>query len=247
MAGAGAVAFVELAARRPWDWRIALAPCAVMATVVVQVVLLHREHYMHWFIPVLISGAAMGVAVLLLSRRLAHGAMAFTFCLLLVAPTAYATTTWFAPVAGTFPAAGPTQASGAGGVGLNVTGVRRDRALIRYVNAHGPGTRWAVLTNASDTAAPFILLGLNAGALTGYSGIDPALDGPQLARLVTRGQARYVLLGGEFSARGGNRATRAVLRACRQVPAAAWLDSHLSPQGLVLFDCAGRERGLSSA
>ena len=247
MAGAGAGAFAELARRRPWDWRIALAPCAVVATVAVQLVLLRREHYMHWFIPVLVSGAAIGVAVLLSSPRLAHGAIAATFCLLLVAPTAYASTTWLAPVAGTFPAAGPTQASGAGGVGLNATDVRRDRALIRYVNAHGPGSRWAVLTNASETAAPFILLGLDAGALTGYSGIDPALDGPELAQLVARGQARYVLLGGEFSGRGGNRATRAVLGACRQVPTSAWLDARLSPQGLVLFDCAGRERELSSA
>jgi hypothetical protein len=134
-----------------------------------------------------------------------------------------------------------------GGVGVGPERVLLNRALIRYVSTNGPGTRWAVLTDASETAAPLILLGLDAGALGGYSGIDPALNGPQLAQLVARGQARYVLLGGEFSARGGNRATMAVLRVCRQVPAAAWLGSNHWPEGLVLFDCAGRERELSSA
>jgi hypothetical protein len=91
-----------------------------------------------------------------------------------------------------------------------------------------------------------MLEGVNAGALAGYSGTDPTLNGRGLARLVSRGQARYVLLGGEFSGRGGNRATAAVLRACRQLPDAAWQGTLPYAFGLVLFDCAGRERRLSA-
>ena len=53
-----------------------------------------------------------------------------------------------------------------------------------------------------------ILLGLDAGALGGYSGTDPALDGPGSRAWWRAGEARYVLLGGEYSLRGGNRATR---------------------------------------
>jgi len=113
------------------------------------------------------------------------------------------------------------------------------------VRDHAPGSRWAVLTDASETAAPFILMGLDAGALAGYSGTDPALDGPGLARLVAKGQARYVALGGEFSTRGGNGATATTLRACRQLPPAVWAGAPAG-HGLVLFDCAGRERALSS-
>jgi 4-amino-4-deoxy-L-arabinose transferase-like glycosyltransferase len=245
MVGAGAAAFLELARGRRSDWRIALIPCAVAATVAAQLVLLHNEHYLHWFVPVLIAGSAVGVIVLLTLRRLAPAALAFTFALLLVAPTAYATTTWLAPVEGTFPAAGPTQAAGAGGVGVGGRDLRVDRALLRYVSAHAPGSRWAILTDASDTASPFILLGLNAGALGGYGGTDPVLDGPGLARLVSSGQARYVVLGGEYSTRGGNRATVAVKRACRELPPAAWGGPHPYSDSLVLFDCAGRERELA--
>jgi 4-amino-4-deoxy-L-arabinose transferase-like glycosyltransferase len=249
IAGAGTVAFVELLCGR--DSRricgLALTGCAVVATVAAQVVLLHREHYMQWFIPVLLGGSAVGLCALLVLRRLALGAMALTFLLLLVAPTAYSATTWLAPAEGTFPAAGPNHRAGTGAYGVNARDIGIDRALSDYVSTHGPGSRWALLTVSSDTGAPMILFGLESGALGGYSGTDPALDGPHLARLVASGQARYVLLGGEYSRRGGNRATSAVLHACRELAPSAWHSPVAYPFGLVLFDCAGRERGLASA
>jgi 4-amino-4-deoxy-L-arabinose transferase-like glycosyltransferase len=247
MAGAGVVALVKLSRGPRLLWALALAPCAVGATVLVQIVLLHREHYMLWFVPLLLAGAAAGVGVMLTVRRLAAPAMAFVFCLLLVAPAAYSTTTWRAPVEGTFPAAGPKQARGAGGFGINSKDLKVYRALMGYVQSHHPGSRWALLTVAANTSAPFILMGLDAGAVGGYSGTDPALDGPGLARLIARGQARYVLLGGEFSTRGGNRATRAVLRACHQLPDQAWHAEGGSSLGFTLFDCAGEERALSAS
>jgi hypothetical protein len=174
-------------------------------------------------------------------------AAALTLCLLLLAPAVYCTTTWRAPVEGTFPAAGPHQATGRGGLGLLRRDVPREHLLINYVRTHGAGTRWAVLFDASNTAAPLIMLGVNAGALAGYSGTDPALDGRGLARLVARREARYVVLGGEFSTRGGNRATAATLRACRELAPATWQGAPTYLHSLVLFDCAGRERELAAA
>jgi 4-amino-4-deoxy-L-arabinose transferase-like glycosyltransferase len=230
-----------------WDWRLLTIPCAVATTVIAQVVVLHREHYMHWFVPVLIAGATIGTITLLAVRRSAPAAMAFTLVLLLAASGAYASTTWLAPVEGTFPAAGPKQATGAGGVGIAGRDLRVDLALLRYVRARRPGSRWAILTDASDTAAPFILLDLPAGALGGYGGTDPVLDGAGLARLVSKDQARYVVLGGEYSTRGGNRATVAVKRACRELPVSAWGGPPAHSDNLVLFDCAGRERELAAA
>ncbi len=243
MIGAGALAFTCFARNR--DWRLVLLPCAVGATVATQLAILGYQHYMHWFVPALIGGATIAT-VAMAARRLAAPAMALLLGTLTIAPVAYATTTWLAPVQGTFPAAGPHQTSGDGYVGVNARAVRVDLNLISYVGAHRHGTRWAVLTDAAPTAAPLMLLGLPAGAIAGYSGTDPALDGPALARLVAHGWARYVVLGGAYASRGGNLATKATLRACREVPAAAWHGPKPSPYQLVLFDCAGRERALSA-
>ena len=248
MAGAGALAFVQLARRRHRVLAAALVPPAVATTVAAQLVLMHREHYMLWFVPVLVIGAVAGVLALLALRRLAAPALALVFGLLLVVPGAYAASTWLAPVEGTFPAAGPTQKAGSpNGFGINERGLGVDRALAAYVTTHRPGSRWALLTVASDTAAPIMLLGVDAGALGGYSGTDPSLDGRGLARYVARGEARWVLLGGEYSLRGGNGATKAVLSACRQLAPSVWKSPVSYPFGLTLFDCAGRQRALASA
>jgi 4-amino-4-deoxy-L-arabinose transferase-like glycosyltransferase len=242
MIAAGCVAFASFAKRR--DWRALLLLGAVAATVAVQASILEYQHYMRWFVPVLIAGALVGLLAMTV-RRLAPGAMGFLLCLLLVAPAWYAKTTWLAPVQGTFAAAGPHQAAGDGGYGINAIDLRFDRNMIRYVSAHRPGTRWSVLTVAAPTAAPMILLGSPAGALAGYSGTDPALDGRGLARLVASGRARYVALGGAYASRGGNLASKAVLHDCRQVPYQAWGGPVPSPYELVLFDCARHERALS--
>jgi 4-amino-4-deoxy-L-arabinose transferase-like glycosyltransferase len=245
MIGGGAVAFVAPGRRRAL--RLALAPVAIAATVVVQLTILHRESYMHWFWPILIVGAVVGVLAVLGLRRYARPAMALTLVLLLIAPAAYAASTWEFPVEGTFPAAGPRAAGSVGPLGIDPPGLRITKALIAYVNAHHPGTRWDVLTEASDTAAPAILLGYDPGAMGGYSGNDPALDGPSLAQLVARGEARYVVLGGAYSERGGNAATDAVIRSCAVVPAGAWQPQPVNPNALLLFDCAGHEGALRTS
>jgi len=249
MAGAGVLALVALARGRGSRrfWGLALIACAVAGTVAVQVMLMHREHYLEWFVPVLVAGAAVGLCAFFALRRIAVPALALTFLLLLVAPTAYSATTWLAPAEGTFPAAGPHHDPGAGAYGVNARDEGIDRALADYVSTHDPGTRWALLTVASDTASPMMLFGLDAGALGGYSGTDPAVDGPELARMVANREARYVLLGGEYSLRGGNLATRAVLRACTELAPSAWHSPVPYPFGLALFDCAGHERALAAA
>jgi 4-amino-4-deoxy-L-arabinose transferase-like glycosyltransferase len=247
MVAAGAFAFTRFAQRRSPGFL--LLPCAVGATVAVQVAILRYQHYMHWFVTVLIGGAALGLlamTVTLALRKLAAPAMGLLLCLLLVAPAWYARTTWLAPVEGTFAAAGPRQATGDGEYGASARSMREYRDLARYVATHNPGTRWSVLTEAAPTAAPMILIGSSAGALAGYSGTDPALNGPGLSRLVARKEARYVVLGGAYASRGGNLATQAVLHVCRQVPYKSWDGPPPSPYSLVLFDCAGRERALTA-
>lgn len=248
MVGAGVYAFAQFAKRR--DPCLLLALVAVAATVPVQLHLLHKAHYMSWFSAPLIVAAALALAILaaltVLRRALAPAALVLVLGALAIAPGVYSASNWLAPVQSTFPAAGPRAAAGPGGYGVNEAHVDVDRALLRYVEGHGAGTRWSVLADASNTASPMILLDGDAGSLGGFSGTDPALSGPGLGALVARNEARYVILGGEFSTRGGNGATQAVQRVCRVVHTRTWLPRPLEANGLILFDCAGSAAKLAA-
>ena len=68
-----------------------------------QIAVLDYQHYLRWFIPVLIGGTAV-LVLAMAARRLAAPAMGLLVCLRLFAPAVYAKTTWLAPVEGTFPA-----------------------------------------------------------------------------------------------------------------------------------------------
>ncbi len=251
MSGIGAVSLWRLCRRPMPAPGLVLAAAAVGATVACEIVLMHRYHYMRAFVPALAAGAAACLAVLLVAvllRRgaIAAGAIGLAAALLLVVPAGYASTTWLAPVESTFPAAGPKAAAGDGGYGISPRAVAINRAVARYVQTHDPGRRFEVLTVAADTASPFIFFGMHAAGLAGYSGVDPVMDGKRLAQLVRRHEARYVMLGGEYSTRGGNLATQAVLRACKELAPFQWDSPVPFPFGLVLFDCAGRERQLEA-
>jgi 4-amino-4-deoxy-L-arabinose transferase-like glycosyltransferase len=267
MVGGGMAAMTGLVRRG--SWRRALPALALTATVAAQYLVLHREHYLTWYFPILFGGAAFCACALMLLPRWLLPAMAVGVAVLLFAPLVYSTTTWQVPGEGTFPAAGPHAASSHGRFGINAAAVRFSLDLIDYARAHRPGTRWLVLTDASLVAAPMILLDADAGSLGGYNGTDPGLDGPGLARLVARHQARYVLLGGAYWSRGGNRATVAVERVCRGIsqtavqPAARVAAGRASerrhlrvpvrptvlppgPDMLTLYDCRGRAAALAA-
>ena len=122
MAGAGLVALFGLCRGRLRLVGIVLAGVGLAATLACEVVLMHREHYMHWFVPLLLALGALGFAALAVAsllKRMRLGALAgaAVFALLLVVPAAYASTTWLAPVEGTFPAAGPNRPRGTAGSG----------------------------------------------------------------------------------------------------------------------------------
>ncbi len=247
MSGLGVVALARLSRGPHRLIGILISLLAIGATVGVESVLMHRMGYRLWFIPILLVGAGAGAVALIAKRSLAGPALAFTLLVLLVMPAAYSSSTWLAPVEGTFPAAGPKQTPGVGGVGINGASLAIDRALMRYVRSHEPSPQWELLTVASDTSAPMILMGLHAGAIGGYSGTDPSLTGPSLARLVREGKARYVLLGGSYSTRGGDLATAAVAKACRELKPTQWQSPIPYPLGRTLFDCAGREAALAAS
>jgi 4-amino-4-deoxy-L-arabinose transferase-like glycosyltransferase len=261
LAGVGAVAMVALAKRG--GWRLAVPLAAVAATVAVEVVLLRRVDFIEWWIPLLLAVAVGGATILVGVRRWAAPAMATLLAALLLAPAAYATTVWDGPVNGTFPAAGTSQSGGPGGpsgpggrrAGPFGGGGSSDAALARYVTTHQPGTKWDVLVQSANQAAPLILeQHVSVGSLGGFNGDDHVLDAKGLAKLVASGEARYVQSGSSFPGRGGNSASEAVQSACREVPASEWGGSSTATTGGggpfggggTLYDCQGAATKLAA-
>ncbi len=253
--GMGAALARERAAERTGWLALALASALTLA---VQGYLLARADYLPWLIaPVALMAAILCLLALpglraplwgpLSGRPRAPVPLGALLLTLLIAPAAYAATTWLAPVQGTFPAAGPHAAAGPGGVGLEGEDRRIYPRLARYIALHAAHERFALLTVSSVAAAPLILMGIHAAALGGYSGVDRALDGRQLAWLVAHDEARYVLLGGPYSERGGNGASKAVLAACRLLPQSAWGGPALTPYSFTLYDCSGKAAALAAA
>jgi 4-amino-4-deoxy-L-arabinose transferase-like glycosyltransferase len=235
MAGAGAVAMAQLVRNR--RWLVVLPLLAAAATLLMENLLLGREHWHQSWIPILAAAAAAALILALVRRSWTAPAVVALLAILLVVPTAYSTTVWSVPVEGTFPAAGPHVAAGHGGVGVTPKNERVNLRLLDYVRSHGGGTRWDLFTLSSDTAAPLTLLGGRAAAIGGYSGTDPTLTGPGLARLVAHGEVRYLLLGGAYAERGGNAASRAAEHLCRDIPSRTWLGYGRAT--MPLFDCGG--------
>jgi 4-amino-4-deoxy-L-arabinose transferase-like glycosyltransferase len=236
--------------RGPLPWSAGLLGAAVLSTVTVQIHLLHHAHYLLAWQIALAPAAIVATLVALVGLRRGRyspTSLAAVLVVLLVAPTAYSATTWRRPVEGTFPAAGPRVVEGNGGAELSRAQLRTAESLMRYLVSNGADGRFQLLTEASLTADGPILLGLRASALGGYGGVDPALDGPGLARLVASGQARYLLLGGSYAYLGGNAASRAAARVCPQVPLAAW-GGELAheTEGVYLLDCRGRAAELAA-
>jgi hypothetical protein len=259
IAACGAWAFVRLVQR---DRRYIVLPAlAVVLTVAEQIALLAGQHdYLKWLWPVIVLAAVCGLLVAWLRPRLAAGATAALLVALLIAPLMYSKTVWEIPVDGTFPAAGPYVDAGQGGIGAARPTYPILYKLFRYANPRAPHAKWVVLTQASITAAPMILLGYRAAAIGGYGTQTPAITPRQLAHFVATGEARFVILGGAYAWRGGNAASQAVRQACAIVEPQLWrtptnigTPEHpvlFYPMGglnYVLYDCKGYAARLANA
>jgi hypothetical protein len=250
---------VDLARKR----RLALVlPIAALAiTLAETTVLLNREHaYLRLLLPVAMAVAAVAVVAMLWRRRLVAYAIGGALAAALLIPAVYSATVWQVPVNGTFPTAGPYIEDDQDAYGIPPDDVDSYRTLLAYARPREPRSKWDVLTQGSNTAAAFILLGGRAAALGGYGTIDPVLTPTALAQLVAQGKTRYVALGGGYASRGGNAATIAVAKVCRFVPPQNWRAPHnygtpdhaiyaypLGGWNLALYDCGGRTDALADA
>jgi 4-amino-4-deoxy-L-arabinose transferase-like glycosyltransferase len=246
MVGIGAVSLASLARSGSPNRALlgyVLTVVAVVATVGVQLVLIRREGDPTWWQVPLVALSVVALMAIPLVRNRGGIAIGALVVILLVAPMVYSFSVWLAPVEGTFPVAGPYNYAGPGGDGVGPTTVHAYRGLIAFLAAHRAPQRYPLLTESSDQASPLILLGLRASAIGGYGASDPTLSAAGLSRLVASGEARYLLIGGAYSGRGGNAALTAARLACPEIPSIYW-GAGASAGTSYLVDCKGRAREL---
>lgn len=244
LTGIGVVALVREV--RSGTWRAWLAPAGLVASAVLQAVILHAfPRELPGWAPALLAltiaaSVAIGAGILLARVRpavpaVASGALALGVATLLVAPAAWtASALGQSPTGGVMPQAGPTTSAAgpgpaAGAVGAMRGGELRDSSkLLAYVDSHAGNDRYVLATTNSMTSAPLIIeSGDRVISTGGFTGADPILTQSSLAELVRRGEVRYFLVqrggGGGFPGPGGRSdALARVPQACTAVPAQEW-------------------------
>jgi 4-amino-4-deoxy-L-arabinose transferase-like glycosyltransferase len=189
-----------------------LAPAAVLAGVVAEVVILHHgAGSLAWLPPVLVAAGAGTAFVLAASgdRALRRGALAVAMAALLVAPATWSVQTLGHATNGTFPAGGPATAQAAGpggpagrmgpggatgapgGAGGLFGGTSQSLTqALAYVRSHGGGT---LAISSQSGAAQLVSSGADMAALGGFSGRESQVTATWLADAVASGKIRWVL------------------------------------------------------
>jgi 4-amino-4-deoxy-L-arabinose transferase-like glycosyltransferase len=231
-------------------------------------VLAHAGDFLPWLRwLVLACGLIAALAVLAAQARMrvsapgrALVAVAATLAVL-AGPAAYSIATAARAHTGYDPIAGPAVggrtpvAAVAHSHALTTVTLARSLSLIdAYLLAHRDDARFLLAATDAKTADPLALAtGLPVITLGGFSGVDPAPTADQLARLVSSGQLRYVLVDASrvlpaSSAQRADSASTWAERHCARVPSASIAElagSGASPTGsailstLSLFACAG--------
>ena len=154
------------------------------------------------------------------------------------------------------PGGGGVPPGGPGGLGRGGPGAFGSRDIgpaLRYAQAHGPGTRFALIVSSAQEAASAVIRGEPVAAMGGFTGRETVLTNAYLAQLVGSHQARYFLLGGGggFGPMGGrnNAASSTIASTCRPVTASAWSTTASSSTGFgsTLYDCAGSAQAIADA
>jgi 4-amino-4-deoxy-L-arabinose transferase-like glycosyltransferase len=156
----------------------------------------------------------------------------------------------FTPPAGAGQFGGPPTGARAGGSPGGFGGGSSDiAAALKYAEAHGAASRFALIVSSEQEASSYVVKGENVAAMGGFTGRETVLTSSYLSSLVRSGQARYFLLGGSggFGPGGqSNAATSLIESTCTAVSSSAWSSSSTSSGG-TLYDCVGKADAIASA
>ena len=206
LVGIGSVAMYRAYSTQS-GWRSWLLPIVLLATAVVQGVILTAFPKWNQLLAPVIIGLSLLVALLLVIARLAPRfpriALARPFVtagllVLLIAPTIWSVLPLWIGNDTINPVAGPPQAVSVLAIIAHVflpESAHVQPELEQYLLEHQGQASYLVATLNAPTAAPFILdTGKSAMALGGFGGFDQILSVGQIAKLVQQKEVRFFLL-----------------------------------------------------
>jgi 4-amino-4-deoxy-L-arabinose transferase-like glycosyltransferase len=141
------------------------------------------------------------------------------------------------------PPAGTT--ARAGGTGGTTSSAAITTAL-KYVESHGATKRFGLIVQNEQEAAAAVIAGEPVASMGGFTGRETVLTNSYLARLISRHEARYFLLGGQTGMGGpggtSNAAVSTITSICKAVSTTT-----LSTSSGTLYDCAGKAAAIANA
>jgi 4-amino-4-deoxy-L-arabinose transferase-like glycosyltransferase len=170
--------------------RSSLAPIAVAAGVLAELVVLHNASgSLGWLPPVLVVAGGLAVAALTFGgERMRSAGLAGALAVLMIAPAAWSAQTLDHAGSGTFPAGGPATVSFAGGP-PGAAGSLTEAET--YVAQHGGGT--IAVSSQMGASGSIISSGAKIAALGGFSGRESEVSVQWFKQAVLAGHVRWVV------------------------------------------------------
>jgi len=117
---------------------------------------------------------------------------------LLVAPVVWSGTTMFYAMSGTFPSAGLELSSSSGSATMGTS--TSSTKLITFLQSHKTTETYILVTSSASGDAANIIIKTGESVMTwGFFGTDDAISLTQFKELVSKGEVRYVMVGGQSS------------------------------------------------
>jgi 4-amino-4-deoxy-L-arabinose transferase-like glycosyltransferase len=127
---------------------------------------------------------------------------------------------------------------------------------LKYVESHGATKRFGLIVQSEQEAATAVIAGEPVASLGGFTGRETVLTNSYLARLISRHEARYFLLGGRSGVGGpggtSNAAVSTITSICKAVSVTSSSTTRSSTGSssggsATLYDCAGKAEAIASA
>lgn len=148
---------------------------------------------------------------------------------LLITPTVWSATTMFYTMSGTFPSAGLSLISSTSKGISNTTTSSSSSKLIEFLTSHKTTEKYILVTSSTSGDAADIIIKTGESVMTwGFFGTDKVITLSEFQELVSKGEVRYVMVGGQGGGSSNNDIMTWVAKVGTIVPESEWNDSTTS-------------------